>query len=344
MNLLYHVIDAIIGSMKKSKKRPRVGIALLAYNQGEFIDEAIESLKKQVFQDFEVYLIDDGSNDGYTPEKLASVKYDKIVKKFLHKENIGAPMRRKEHDVLMQNDYILNFCGDDVLEPTFLSRTVEFLDNHEEYGAVSTNIRLFKGDPRNYFYEKKYNPDEMCIPAMFVDCNVLGSSLMRRKALDGIDLDWPLKRCYDWNRWIVMMDAGWKIGLVNEPLFNYRQVGDSLSHSVTKDEMIDFYRTLIEKHNGLCKEYSEDIIMRLQKKIIEMQEGKDWLDDQYRKHNKEIEKLNYEIKELNQKIENLEQAIEVKNGVIDELNNKLERQDSLRFLLKKRIKKVAKKY
>ena len=48
------------------------------------------------------------------------------------------------------------------------------------------------------------------------------------------------------------------------------------------------------------------------------------------------------LEDSEQRIENLEQAIEVKNGAIDELNNKLERQDSLKFLLKKRIKKVAK--
>lgn len=318
-----------MGNMRKSGKKPKVGIALLAYNQGKYIDDAIESLKKQTFQDFEVYLIDDGSNDGYTPKKLASVRYDKIVKKFLHKNNIGAPMRRKEHDLLMQNDYILNFCGDDVLEPTFLSKTVEFLDNHDEYGAVSTNIRLFEDDPKDYYYEKKYNPDNMCIPAMFVDCNVLGSSLMRRKALDGIDLDWPLKRCYDWNRWIVMMDAGWKIGLVDEPLFDYRQVGDSLSHSVTKDEMLDFYRTLIKKHNKLCKKYSDDIIMRLQKKIVDMQEGKDWLDDQYHKLNKEIKRLN--------------EAVDGKDKIIDEMNKELEKRDSLRYFLKKEMKKVSKR-
>ena len=91
----------------KNEKVPKVGISLLAYNQGKFVDEAIESLKKQTFQDFEVFLADDGSDDGFTREKLEEVEYDKITQKFLHKENIGNAKRRAQQYKIMKNEYIL---------------------------------------------------------------------------------------------------------------------------------------------------------------------------------------------------------------------------------------------
>ena len=66
--------------MMKNEHIPKVGISLLAYNQGKYIEEAIDALKGQSFQDFEVFLIDDASDDGYTTEILKNIKYEKIRK------------------------------------------------------------------------------------------------------------------------------------------------------------------------------------------------------------------------------------------------------------------------
>lgn len=274
---------------------PKVGIALLAYNQGKYIDEAIESLRKQTFQDYEVLLIDDGSNDGFTPEKLESIQFEKISKKFLHKTNIGGPKRRKQYDEKMQNEYILNFCGDDILAPTFLEKTVAFLDHNPKYGAVCTNLKIVDENNVHAAYEHKYDKDTMCFPDMLISCNMLGSSLIRRKALDGINLEWPLRRYYDWNRWNAMLNAGWKLGLVPESLFYYRQVEGSLSHSGNKEDDIAFRKELIKRYGDIYKKYYQEIIIQLYSRMAELQEGRDWLDAQYNNMQKEIERLNNEV-------------------------------------------------
>ncbi len=273
------------------KKKPKVGVALLAYNQGEFVDDAIESLRKQTFQDFEVILIDDGSNDGFTREKLQSIEYDKISEKRLYKTNLGSPKRRRQCDELMKNKYIIDFCGDDVLDPTFLEKTVKFLDKHPSYGAVCTNLRLFRDNPSDYYYEKKYDKNTMKFPYMLVSCNMLGSSLMRREALEGLNLNWPMRTRYDWNRWNAMLKNNWKLGLVEEPLFYYRQVETSLSHIGKKEDDKIFREELIKRYGGVFDEYHMDIIRQLFEVLAELQEGKDWLDKQYYSLNEEIERL-----------------------------------------------------
>jgi glycosyltransferase involved in cell wall biosynthesis len=48
-------------------ENPRVSIILPTYNGGRFIGQAIESVLKQSFEDFELLVIDDGSTDE-TPE------------------------------------------------------------------------------------------------------------------------------------------------------------------------------------------------------------------------------------------------------------------------------------
>lgn len=277
---------------------PRVGVALLAYNQGKYIDDAIESLKKQSFQDFEVILIDDGSDDGFTSKKLESIEYEKIKSKFLHKDNVGSPKRRKQYDEILRNEYIIDFCGDDILAPTFFEKTVEFLDKNSEYGAVCTNLYFFKHNINDKYFEKKYDSNTMRYPDMLVSCNMLGSSLMRRSALDGLDLDWCLRRYYDWNRWNAMLGAGWKLGLVPETLFYYRQVDTSLTHTSDRKEEIKFRKELINRYRSVFKKYDLEIILQAFENIAVLQESKDWLDRQYDFLNEEICRLNNELKDL----------------------------------------------
>ena len=45
-------------------KKGLVSVVLLCYKNAEFIDEAIESILAQTYQDFEVIVADDASNDG----------------------------------------------------------------------------------------------------------------------------------------------------------------------------------------------------------------------------------------------------------------------------------------
>ena len=252
------------------ESRPTVGIALLAYNYGQYIDEALESLKNQTYQDFEVFLIDDGSNDGFTPEKLKNIEYDKITKKLLHKNNIGNARRRLGQYKIMNNKYILDMSGDDCLAPTFLEKTVTFLDSHPKYGAVCVDIEEYENDfstsPFTIFH---YDRSKTKLPEMLSECHFLGSSLMRNKALKKTDLSGGFIRYQDWDRWISMLEAGWLLGVVSEPLFKYRVHSDSLSHSSTPEKETEVFRQIVKKHKVLYEKYFPEVTTALFYKFYE---------------------------------------------------------------------------
>ena len=58
--------------------------------------------------------------------------------------------------------------------------------------------------------------------------------------------------------------------------------------------MFLFYMELMKRHHGLYDKYSDDIIKDLYRQLVEVQEGKDWLDSQYGYLNREIERLKSE--------------------------------------------------
>lgn len=276
--------------MHDCEREATVGVFMPAYNQGQFIEEALDSLKCQTFQDFIVHIVDDGSNDGVTVEKMKSIDYEK-AKVFLNVDNRGVAFRARQHYKMLNTDYVLVLCADDILAPTFLEKTVVFLTNKDDYGAVSTNYRLFNDNVEKYYYEGRYSEEKMNLKNELARNQVLGSSLMRRKALMETDLSGEFSRYQDWDRWISMLEKGWKIGLVDEPLFYYRQVQSSLSHSASIDDELKIRKQLLKKHKSSYKKYYDDVIINMEYAFLEMKESKDWLDGQYNWLKKENEEL-----------------------------------------------------
>ena len=299
-----------------------------AYNQGKYVGEAIDSLKKQSFQDFIVHVVDDGSDDGETPEILKAIEYDK-ARVFLSRINRGVVYRARKHYQMLETKYLLVLCADDVLAPNFLEKTVEFLDNHRDYAAVGVNIKLFENDIRNVVAKTKYKKEEMKLPNELVNNHIFGSSLMRREALQEVDWGGVYKRYGDWGRWIALLQKGWKIGLVPEYLFYYRQLSTSLSHKAGIGDELEMQKQLLENFKVSYKKYYNEVILGLRKDFLEVLEGKEWLDNQYHRLTSEVEQMNGEIGRMNSEIERL--------------NNELEsyRHEGIKAMSKRLAKKLA---
>lgn len=312
----------------------KVGIVILTYNYGKYIDDLLDSLKAQTFQDFEITLVDDCSTDDFTKEKIKKLKYDKIKEKIFLPKNIGNAKCRLAQYEKLKNKYILDLSADDKLAPTFLEKTVSYLEAHPKCGAVSVNIDEYEDDfCRKPFFQFKYDKSKMCFPFMLARCYCLGSSLMRKQALDETDLSGGFVRYQDWDRYISMIEAGWTLGLIEEPLFLYRQHSDSLSHSTSKDIEMDVFDKILKKHKQSYQKYSQDVLRDIYGLYWEVLEGKNWLEQQYHNFLKENKNLVTENKKLFDANQNLIKENKKLQEVFDN-----ERQKPLKQIICERIK------
>lgn len=115
-----------------------VSIIVPAYNIATYLRKTIRSILNQTFNNFELILIDDGSNDG-TSEYCDSVaKQDNRIK-VIHKSNGGVSSARNLGIDLSRGQWITFVDGDDYLVPEYLERMVRAANN-ESIEMVCCNL------------------------------------------------------------------------------------------------------------------------------------------------------------------------------------------------------------
>lgn len=97
-----------------------ISVIIPIYNCGEQLRKAIDSIVNQTFRDFEIILVDDGSNDGITPAicEAYTAKHDYI--KVLHGPNGGISAARNKGMAAATGEYLAFVDGDDEAEPDLL--------------------------------------------------------------------------------------------------------------------------------------------------------------------------------------------------------------------------------
>lgn len=95
---------------------PKISIIVPIYNVEQYLDECIESIRRQTYRNLQIVLIDDGSTDlsGKICDKHA-LEDDRIV--VVHQENQGVSVARKIGLKLADGEYIGFVDSDDYIEP-----------------------------------------------------------------------------------------------------------------------------------------------------------------------------------------------------------------------------------
>lgn len=107
---------------------PRVSIGMPVYNGEAHIREAIDSILRQSYDDFELVICDNASTDGTEDICRACVARDERVHYHRNEANLGAAANFNKVFELSRGHYFKWFAHDDYLAPTYLERCVEVLD------------------------------------------------------------------------------------------------------------------------------------------------------------------------------------------------------------------------
>lgn len=124
------------------KRRPKVTIGLPVRNGERFIAEALESIRRQTFEDWELVISDNASTDG-TSEICRSISdRDARVRYTRTDENLGAAPNFNRTWSLASGEYFRWAAHDDLIDERYLERCVDVLDRDRSVVLCHSKVRV----------------------------------------------------------------------------------------------------------------------------------------------------------------------------------------------------------
>lgn len=118
-----------LGHADKEQNMPRVSIGLTVYNSERYLEENIESLLAQTFDDFELIITDNASEDRTQEIALSYSAADRRVRYIRNRMNIGLAGNFNQAFRLSSGEFFKWAAYDDLYAKDFLHRCVEVLDH-----------------------------------------------------------------------------------------------------------------------------------------------------------------------------------------------------------------------
>lgn len=165
--------------------KPLVSIITPAYNAEPYLEEAIKSAQAQVYQNWEMIIVDDGSTDGTAEIAKAHAAKDPRIRYF-YQTNQRMASARNAGIALAKGQYIAFLDADNIFFPQKLEKQVACLESHPDCGICYGKIRHFYHGQSDVLYE---NPrpqpmDDIFRHALYQNfINVL-SVMVRKEAFD----------------------------------------------------------------------------------------------------------------------------------------------------------------
>ncbi|MDH3797292.1 MAG: glycosyltransferase [Desulfobacterales bacterium] len=222
--------------MAQRLNKPLVTVIIPTYNRGWIIQEAIDSVLDQDFNDYELIVVDDGSDDN-TREILGA--YGKAIT-VLQQSNRGVSAARNRGIAEAAGRLIAFLDSDDLWLPGKLSTQVKFFE--ENAGAVinQTQEIWIRNGVRVNPKKRHHKFSGMIFERSLALCLVSPSAVMIKKSLfdavGGFDEDLPA--CEDYDLWL-RISCRYPAHLIDFPLIIKRGGHDD---QLSKAAGLDKYR------------------------------------------------------------------------------------------------------
>jgi glycosyltransferase involved in cell wall biosynthesis len=215
---------------------PLVSVISPCFNYGRYLDQFLACLQEQSFRNFEVILIDDGSTDGETIEKIEEIEAREIPNlRIIRQENKGVIAARNRAISMARGRYIFPFDPDDAIDKTFLEKGLLYLESCPPHYFVYFWTYSTGGD--SDFIWKTYDGD----PVSNLEENRVGFIMFPLKQFHETGGYNPvMKEGYeDWEFCVHLMRRGYVGKAIPEPLYHYLVKAEARNYfAIQKHELL----------------------------------------------------------------------------------------------------------
>ncbi|MGP8025019.1 MAG: glycosyltransferase family 2 protein [Methanobacterium sp.] len=218
---------------------PSVDVVIITYNQENFINDTINSVIKQSYENIgKIIVSDDGSTDK-TPSIIETyVSNNSLIEPVLAKNNKGIAYNINRALKRVDGDYISILGGDDLMLQQKIEKQVNYFNINPDVVACVHDMDVFDsftGKSLGKFSEVmsfKKIKDKVGVESLFdpAICHCDSSVMYRAEKISEIGFDERLKFRNDFLFDVEVLMKG-KLGFIDEILGRYRIHGDNVTLS-----------------------------------------------------------------------------------------------------------------
>ena len=193
---------------------PLVSAIITTKNRADLLPRALDSVLNQTYENLEIIVVDDGSDDE-TPEIIKQYQKDHSIISIRNETSLGANKARNQGIKKARGEFVAGLDDDDEWHSTRISVLLMHYD--DSYACITSNDKMISSN-RSVVWQKK---KEVSLDDLLYSNHVGNQVLVKKKRVLAVGgFDESLVAAQDYDLWIRLCEKFGPIKIVQKPLQN----------------------------------------------------------------------------------------------------------------------------
>ncbi|HTI07073.1 MAG TPA: glycosyltransferase [Puia sp.] len=225
------------------------------YNMGAYVDETVASLLNSTYTPLEIILVNDGSEDPLSLEKLRTLEQHPSIR-IIHQDNEGLSAARNTGCRNARGEFLAFLDPDDRIEPEYYKKALEVLGHYNNVYFAGSWVSYF-GNGRGIW------PCFIPEPPFVLYHNMINTSslIYKKRAFVpyGLNDKAMVFGMEDYDSLLGLLENGLFGIALPEPFFHYRVRQNSMARQFTRNKILYLYQLLAEKHKKIYSTFAAEV-------------------------------------------------------------------------------------
>jgi glycosyltransferase involved in cell wall biosynthesis len=211
-----------------------VSVVTATFNMGNYLSETVRSVLSQSYQNFEMIVVDDGSQDN-TQEVMKSFLNDPKIRYVRLDRNRGQTAAKNRGLAEAKGRYVGFVDADNLWKPFKLEHQLPLFKNSERIGVVYSDAEYIDENGKILPYKKRNYHEGLITNELLLSNFVnFNSALVRRECIQEVGgFDENLSMGIDWDLWL-RISTRYEFAFLPEQTYSYRLWANQMSHQKKK--------------------------------------------------------------------------------------------------------------
>lgn len=219
---------------------PLVSVLVPCFNHELYIEECINSILSQDYDNFEVIVVNDGSTDS-SAERIEALRQIHGFQ-FYHQENQGVSAALNNALSHARGEFVITHDSDDVMLAGRLRRQVAYMQEHPEVGLLGASVIYIDstGKPIKNKGVVGGQVRRMSFDQLLADAYAVGApvAMYRREAIDKVGGYDPSIKVQDFQMTLRIAEAGYQVDILPDCVTLYRRHETNISKTAYKSQLV----------------------------------------------------------------------------------------------------------